>query len=347
MKTTTLFKITLVTILTGEARSAQICSTNDPTHCWDDSLDFSGETELTKWTNLKFVAEASANGDAFTALTDDDIWSSYTLLQGATQEISISFPTVQTVGAYLLHLNPTAATSGVITTEVLDHNGAAAACHTQPALDGGVHNCNQSGWTFRVRCSTSCSPALTVQMLKLWTIKHIGWFASNHYLLSGNTLSAASGAAQNLSKLYSSGSVLDLDNVAPGEAFTIDKGTHTQGEGFVLEFPNTMILKKVIVITQGDQINKLKFRYSQYEFFLPYSIDAQRSETIFDTDATTFSTYVNIDTTDEPSFKHLGITREYYYGDSTTLPLTKVIVFGENCLTQTPTAPSHGLTRGG
>ena len=57
MKKTTLFKITLVSIFTSQAIANQICSTYDPTHCWDDSLDFSDEPELTKWTNLKIDVE--------------------------------------------------------------------------------------------------------------------------------------------------------------------------------------------------------------------------------------------------------------------------------------------------
>ena len=85
-------------------------------------------------------------------------------------------------------------------------------------------------------------------MLKIWTITSIG-NSGTPYLVPGNTLLIANGAAQDLDKLWKTGSVLDLDNQAPGEAFSIERGSAWY-EGACIEFPSPMILRKVIVISQ-------------------------------------------------------------------------------------------------
>ena len=85
-------------------------------------------------------------------------------------------------------------------------------------------------------------------------------------MLSGNSRSTDSGGSQAFTKLYAKSSVLDLDNVAPGEAITIDRGTNPSAAGFILGFPNTIVLKKLIVITQGHEVNNLRIRYARDSF---------------------------------------------------------------------------------
>ena len=118
-------------------------------------------------------------------------------------------------------------------------------------------------------------------MLKLWTIKTIGWFADSHYMYTGNSRSTDAGGAQAFTKLTAKSSVLDLDNVAPGESITIEKGTNPGVAGFCLGFPNAIVLKKLIVISQGDQVDMIKIRYARDTWVGAASIGIQGSSWVY------------------------------------------------------------------
>ena len=57
-----------------------------------------------------------------------------------------------------------------------------------------------------------------------------------------------------------------------------------------------------------------------------------------------FRTYINIDTTGEPTFKHLAVIREN--GSTDDLHLTKVLLFGSSCYNETPSISAAGLIDG-
>ena len=100
------FRIAIACMLAERSKAGTTCSTEYPTHCWDDSIDHRADpVELTSWTNLETDADASENGDPISALFDDDLWTSYTLASSADQTVTITFPVESYVGAVLFHVN--------------------------------------------------------------------------------------------------------------------------------------------------------------------------------------------------------------------------------------------------